>query len=242
MQQYPLKKLHWEQSSAERSFHNFEKEVQRLKYELEEACETEKDGKPENGKALLSERKVQILKALNLQLKKMESIGDLEARLDKFKNQKPKNTMMAVREKHWLKHDSRRLGKNLCLAGKPKPDDKCHAHAIVAGGDPSALKTRALLMVMGIRVDDPANGVWLPGYEKDLPHWAMPNAVAHAWLNHPGYHDWIADIRFGGNLIESTDISKGRLVIAILQKTALMLQSTRDKVPASAIKKKPSKP
>lgn len=225
MQQYPLEKHYWEQSDAERAFDRFESEVIRLKNELA------KNG----GKPLTLDQKNRITTALNFQLHKIKKIGDIDARLERFRK---KSSKMTERKLRWEKHDSQRLGKNLRLAGKARPDDKCHAHAIVAGGDPNAIALRALLAVMNIRIDDAVNGIWLPAYEDDLPHWAMPNSVAHAWLNHSGYHEWVAESQVGRSLWSATDPSLGRLVIAILQKTALMLQTERHKIPPEALQTK----
>lgn len=225
MQQYPLEKHYWEQSNAERAFDRFENEVVRLKSELA------KDG----GKPLKPDQKIEIMTALNLQLQQVRKTGNIDARLERFRQ---RSTAMTARELRWERHDSQRLGKNLRLAGKPKPDDKCHAHAIVAGGDPIATGMRAVLAVAGIRVDDAVNGTWLPGYEDDLPHWAMPNAVAHAWLNHDGYHDWLADDILGPSIFSATGSSTGKLLVSLLQKTALMLQNDRHSIPKKALRTK----
>jgi len=85
-----------------------------------------------------------------------------------------------------------------------------------------------------MRVDDPMNGAWLPGYEKDLPHWAMPDSVAHAWLNHAGYHP----DRIGRSLMRTQDDSLQSVLIAKLQKAAFMLQREKQNIPRSAIRTK----
>lgn len=225
MQQYPLEKHYWEQSNTERAFSRFEKDVIRLKGELAKNSD----------KPLTSDNKIKVTTALNLQLQQIGQIGDIDGRLEGFRKRGAK---MTERKLRWEKHSSQRLGKNLRLAGKAKPDDKCHAHAIVAGGDPIATGMRGMLAIAGIRVDDAVNGTWLPGYEDDMPHWAMPNAVAHAWLNHEGYHRWLVKDRLGKGLVATTTPSLGKLIVAKLQKTALMLQNERHTIPSEALQTK----
>lgn len=221
LQQYPQEKQYWEQNHSERVLAKFEKEVESLKSKLEN----------NEGKPLTSKEKDRIVSSLNVQLLYIKQVGDIEARVTRFRNPNPK---MVERELRWEKHSSTRLGKNLRLAGNPRPDKRCQAHAIIAGNDPAANGMRGMLAVMEIRVDDAINGVWLPGYEIDIPHWSMPNSVCHAWLNHDGYHAWLAG-QFGATVVQTKDKAKGRIVIAILQKTAIMLQSERHNIPKSAI-------
>lgn len=224
MQQYPLDKQYWEQSDSERALTTFTKEVERLKLELSD-----------KGNEISVADKTRITANLNSQLIKMQKIGNLEACLARFQHPTPEKT---ERQRRWESHSSSRLGRNMRLAGKPQPDPCCQAHAIIAGTDPAAASMRGMLAVVGIRVDDPVNGAWLPGYEDNLTLWAMPNAVAHAWLNHDGYHNWLFQDILTESLVFGATENDGLKVAAKLKFTARRLQHQRDKVPDKAIQTK----
>lgn len=227
MQQYPMEKQYWEKSNTERTEDVFEKEVNKLKAKLEN-----NDG----GLPLAPKEKDRINRYLNSQLGRIRQSGKIDAQLERFRR---KSSSMKERELRWENHYSKRLGENLRRIGKPQPDKKCQPHAIIAGKDPEAGYMRAMLAVVGIRVDDPYNGVWLPAYEDCMPHWAFPNAVAHAWLNHPGYHKWLSDDKFFNFIdILSPDDKSRNAIIAILKNISILLQLERHSVPAKAIKMK----
>lgn len=228
-QQYPLEKQHWEMNSTERAEATFIKEIEELQQKLND----------NQGKPLTPQEKDKISADLNLRLEQIATIGWVESEIDKLKNFRNKGTsIMDQRKRRWENHSSTRLGENLSRIGKVRPDQNCQAHAIIAGTDPKAGRMRAMLALIGRRVDDPSNGVWLPNYEKNHPHWAMPNAVCHAWLNHDGYHDWIHTDMFTSNLVSAPKITDHNLVISQLQKIAILLQKYGDNVPDKAIKKK----
>lgn len=182
-QQYPQEKQHWEQNESERALVEFEKAIDEMY-----CCLENNDGKP-----LSDNEKIEIKKSLNLQLLQAQRIGDLDKRLSKFRN-KGMSLTMIERQERWAKHSSSRLGRNLRLAGKPRPDINCQAHAIIAGNDPAAASMRYMLILAGMKVDDPVNGAWLPSYESGAPHWSMAKAVCHSWLNHNGYHQWLSSM------------------------------------------------
>ncbi|WP_281648161.1 AHH domain-containing protein [Parendozoicomonas sp. Alg238-R29] len=86
------------------------------------------------------------------------------------------------------KHKSSRLGENLIAIDKEKPHGDFEAHHIVAGGAKRARRARKLLASLGIRVDDPINGVWLPNYVKNVPHPEMKEAYPHRPVHTPSYY------------------------------------------------------
>ena len=225
-QQYPQEKQTWEQNQSERALIEFEKAVVCLYEKLE----------TNEGKPLSTAEKAKIKRSLNLQLLQAKRIGDLDKRLAKFRNKDMSLTRLE-RQERWSIHCSTRLGKNLKLAGKPKPDNNCQAHAIIAGNDPSAASMRYMLILAGMKVDDPVNGAWLPSYEDDAPHWSMTKAVCHSWLNHNGYHQWLEFDVFGG-LAEMPEEMNGPAIRSKLKSTANRLQQHASTMPSKAIKKK----
>lgn len=91
------------------------------------------------------------------------------------------------------KHDSARLARHLGEAGDPRPNKYCHAHAIVAGKHPEAVKLRAVLAWRKMRIDDPYNGCWLPQNTAAKMHMPahLSNAVAHSRIHRFNYYFWL---------------------------------------------------
>jgi len=223
MQQYPLEKHYWEQTQSERALPMFRKDIIRLKRMLTD------------NKDMSSGEKFKIRKKLTVQFNKMKLIGDLEARTKRIRTD---NKVMDEREERWKKHNSTRLGLNMRLAGKARPDANCQAHAIVAGADPLAAAMRAMLIVVGIWIDDAINGVWLPNYEINHPHWAMKNAVCHTWLNYDGYHLWLHNDIFTSSFVSDIKISDEKIVIKKLKSTANLLRYRKEEIPGKALRSK----
>jgi len=88
-------------------------------------------------------------------------------------------------------HCSEMLGKHLRAVGKPKPDDRVDAHAMVAGKHVEAAEIRAVMARLRIRVDDPDNGMWMPRRSKDTPHWAFPACPPHSRIHRYNYYFWV---------------------------------------------------
>lgn len=90
-------------------------------------------------------------------------------------------------------HNSARLAQHLNEACDPRPNKYCHAHAIVAGKHPEAMKLRAVLAWLKMRIDDPHNGCWLPCNTAAKTH--MParlrNAVPHSRIHRFNYYFWL---------------------------------------------------
>ena len=91
------------------------------------------------------------------------------------------------------KHDSARLSRHMEEACDPRPNSYCHAHAIVAGKHPEAVKLRAVLAWQKMRIDDAYNGCWLPRNTAAKVH--MParlrNAVPHSRIHRFNYYFWL---------------------------------------------------
>ena len=58
--------------------------------------------------------------------------------------------------------NSKFLEKNMISMGMTKPNYKCAAHHIVAGGSQKSKEARAILRKYGVGINDAANGVYLP--------------------------------------------------------------------------------
>lgn len=65
-------------------------------------------------------------------------------------------------------HSSKRLGEFLRTEGYSRPDTNFEAHALVSGGHSRAKVAREILAQFNIRIDEPANGLWLPNYKRNL--------------------------------------------------------------------------
>ncbi|WP_028877554.1 AHH domain-containing protein [Teredinibacter turnerae] len=92
-------------------------------------------------------------------------------------------------------HDSKRLSKFMQAAGLPKPYFSWHAHAMISGGDERAAELRMILAEVGIGIDDPHNGCWLPARSRDCGRLPYPKAVPHSRIHRYNYYLWLS-IRF----------------------------------------------
>lgn len=140
---------------------------------------------------------------LSAELNYIATLADVQAGLELYREQAKGMTMEELRAEG---HLSNRLGEHLRAAGKPKPDDRVDAHAIVAGAHKDAAMLRAVMARLKIRVDDPDNGCWLPRRSRDCPHWAFPKAVPHSRIHRSNYFLWIRNI-----LLTMNDASRFRV-------------------------------
>lgn len=117
-------------------------------------------------------------------------VAQIEAGLAAYR---VKAANMSVKELQGEQHVSSRLAKHLAATGDPRPNQYCHAHAIVSGGHPQAVRLRAVIAWLKMRIDDPFNGCWLPQNTAALP--LMPqrlrNAVPHSRIHRFNYYLWL---------------------------------------------------
>ena len=124
---------------------------------------------------------------------------------DGQKQESPNEMMKRLRsEDH---HPTKVLRAKMLTAGKVAPDQRCSCHHIVEGHgkriknritkkmvqSPVAIRARLKLHSVGIGINDAGNGVWLPSYMTDVPHWAMPKALPHANIHTLAYEKYVAD-------------------------------------------------
>lgn len=132
----------------------------------------------------LNSEKIHRTRELNF----INSIAQVQAGLDKYRADAAGMSIDALEDES---HDSAILGKNLRAVGKTKPDDRVDAHAIVSGAHSLAARVRGVMAELGIRVDDPDNGMWMPRRTKDTPHWAFPKCPPHSRIHRFNYYFWI---------------------------------------------------
>ena len=233
-----INKQHWEQNRAERCLARFERAVDDLKKKL-------------NKKSLTKQEIDSIDKHFAAEI---ALLGNIDEQMEKFTTQ---SAAMDRREFLREKHNSAVLARNMRIAGKPRPGPNYDAHHIVAGKDGKAVAMRRMLAIVGIRIDDAANGVWLVNYEKNHPHfdyssksmksisyvskpidWSFPVGICHAWLNHKNYHSWLEDVVFGYTLVNDTKTSDKFSVLRKLRITARLLQNPDKTLPREALRTK----
>ncbi|WP_445355278.1 AHH domain-containing protein [Microbulbifer sp. EKSA008] len=113
---------------------------------------------------------------------------EVEAAIEHKKKKRKTSAQIAI-EKARRRH-MRKLKRNMRNASPSRPQPKKYmaAHHIVSWHDSRALAARQILAQYGIDINDESNGVWLPQYEKDLPHKACPDAYAHAKIHTNVYY------------------------------------------------------
>lgn len=128
-----------------------------------------------------------IAKELNI----LKNISQVQAGLLKYKADAKKMSDSDIENEV---HDSGRLGDYLRAVGKPKPDDRVDAHAIVSGNHPESAELRGIMGMLKIRVDDPDNGMWIPRRSQDTPHWAFPKCPPHSRIHRFNYYFWLRSL------------------------------------------------
>lgn len=90
-------------------------------------------------------------------------------------------------------HPSYALAKFLRADGRPQPSPNHTAHHIIPGKGKTefAARARLNLHMYDIRINDPANGMWLIRRRRDKGHWSMPNANSHSEIHTHNYERWI---------------------------------------------------
>lgn len=97
------------------------------------------------------------------------------------------------------------LRDNMSAVGDIPPDNYCDCHHIVSGvgktvidrktgerqRSQDAIEARATLHYLGLGINDPANGVYLPSDMRHVPHWRFPRALPHANLHTLAYDKMI---------------------------------------------------
>lgn len=78
--------------------------------------------------------------------------------------------------------NSKFLEKNMISMGMTKPNYKCAAHHIVAGGSQKSKEARAILRKYGVGINDAANGVYLPTAKN------VSNATYHPSMHSEVYY------------------------------------------------------
>jgi hypothetical protein len=89
-------------------------------------------------------------------------------------------------------HPTDMLEQNMRAEGVPKPSSQHTAHHICPGKGNLPDTTRLArdhLHIHGIRINDPANGVYLIHKDKDTPHWDIPESRGHRKYHTHGYEE-----------------------------------------------------
>lgn len=102
---------------------------------------------------------------------------------------------MSIMELEAEQHDSAKMAQHLTECGEPRPNQHCHAHAIIAGKHPDAAKLRAVMAWVKMRIDDAHNGCWLPRNTEAKKHMParLQNAVPHSRIHRYNYYFWLGN-------------------------------------------------
>lgn len=145
---------------------------------------------------LETERKAALavaLKHLECEERTLDTMYEVQTQLDEYRkfglnatkgnNASRMTTIdMLGAEEHHKQNGLKRLEEFMWAEGMPKPSPQHTAHHIVPGKGllPKInTKTRFHLHKQGIRINDPANGVYLVSKDEFAPHWAMPLSRGH---------------------------------------------------------------
>ncbi len=134
---------------------------------------------------------------------RLSTIADVQGQLDQYREAgmravngdelSQRSAMSMMRDESH--HPTKILEDFMRAEGQIKPSNKHTAHHIVPGkGKLRALtaQTRIHLHLHGIRINDPANGVYLVNDDTDTPHWSMPNSKGHLRYHTHDYERWVS--------------------------------------------------
>lgn len=190
-----INKMYHEMSPLEAAIHRYENMAKRH-YDLI------------NAKGALDEKKCKeredALACLKAERIKLDSIASIQGQLQEYRERgldatrgDVKERVKAVRtlrsEKH---HPTEVLEKYMFAEGQVKPSRLHTAHHIVPGAGKLkelTARTRAHLHSHGIRINDPANGVYLLNKDEYAPHWSMPNSRGHLKYHTHDYERWVSN-------------------------------------------------
>ena len=117
-------------------------------------------------------------------------VAQVEQQLDVYRmrgNKFDEETLQAE------EHQSKVLGAFMAATGDPRPNEHCHAHAIVSGAHKDAAELRATIAWLKLRIDDPHNGCWLPrdtAAKVKMPE-RLRNAIPHSRIHRYNYYFWL---------------------------------------------------
>lgn len=145
----------------------------------------------------------EALEHLEKERMSLESMADVQAQLityraagEKIFSENQAESEAALRkmstEKH---HPASALEKYMRAEGVPKPSPYHTAHHIVPGKGKEAVltaRTRLHIHRNGIRINDPANGVYLVRKDDHTPHWSMPDSKGHLRYHTKEYERYLA--------------------------------------------------
>ncbi len=133
---------------------------------------------------------------LQFQRRKLAAHAQLQSDLDAYREDAKVSDAATLLEEHH--HTNTKLARNLTAVAEPKPSPDHEAHHIVLGKGRwqkmRMMAARLTLHMHGIGINDPVNGVWLPGKKSDKGHWATPSAPAHREIHRYNYETWIANM------------------------------------------------
>lgn len=145
------------------------------------------------------------LRHLENEKRHLANMGAIEDQLEEYRqagmkavtgegnSEKRSAIKMMLAEKH---HPTAMLEKYMRAEGVPKPSPYHTAHHIAPRRGRlklrEATQIRTHLHTNGIRINDPANGVYLVSVDDNTPHWSMPNSRGHRKYHTNDYERWLA--------------------------------------------------
>lgn len=191
-----ITKLHHEMSPLESAIHNYERMAKKHFSKL--------DGDPNLTK---EEREVALEKSLvflERERRHIDNIAVVQAQLETYREQGMKSTRGSGKEnldalnmmRNEAHHPTNVLEAYMRAEAVPKPSRHHTAHHILPGSGRwkkvDLARARTHIHKHGVRINDPANGVYLVATDDDAPHWTMPNSSGHKKYHTAEYEGWVA--------------------------------------------------
>lgn len=138
-------------------------------------------------------RHLENIEVVHAQLAKYREEG-LRATKGSGSDQQRQSTLKVLEnEEH---HPTKELEAYMRAEAVPKPTRFHTAHHILPGKgrwrQVELARARTHMHKIGIRINDPANGVYLISVDKNTPHWTMPGSGGHRRYHTSEYEGWVA--------------------------------------------------
>lgn len=160
------------------------------------------------------------LKFRTAEMSRLAAMTDLQMKLDKYRQESKSKKPLALALEADRSDNSSKLGNHLTAVGEFKQNSHWQAHHIVCAKHKSHAQARIALFMIGIGINDPHNGCWLPQKHKHAKGTKYPNAVGHAYIHTNDYADLVRNRVVG--------VKKEGVAFSALNSVRLVLHNSRN--------------
>jgi len=186
-------KHYYEMTPLEAAIENYETQAKKhhTSEDTSNLTKTEREKKLKESLDFLGKERMKLEKTIEVQSLLEAYRAEGNKAITGTKQEAKKAVARMTSEDH---HPTELLEKLMRAEGTPKPSRHHTAHHILPGSGQyrqALISTaRVHMHLNGIRINDPANGVYLVTVDKNTPHWSMPKSRGHLKYHTAAYEEW----------------------------------------------------